>query len=188
MSKTRIKSNLNLIADRADAESNMNALALIAAAKQVMCGRMDKEILAVKEKYAAQIGEADGTMQVIAQKLEVWATANPTEFPKGRKSLALLAGTIGFRIDTPSLAPMNKAFTWAKILATITAKKWRKFIRTKVEVDKDAILARAGTLEKPTKFQREVLPLLGLKVVQNEKFFVEPDLTQVTMPEVKEAA
>lgn len=56
-------------------------------------------------------------------------------------------------------------------------KRLRKFIRTKLEVDKDAILARCGTLEKPTKFQQRTLPALGLKLVQVEKFFVEPDLT-----------
>lgn len=46
-------------------------------------------------------------------------------------------------------------------------------------MDKEAILARCGTLEKPTRFQQEMLPQLGLKVVQEENFYVEPDLTKV---------
>lgn len=185
MSKNRIKPTVRILTSRAQAENQVQAIALLSAAKQVESGRMDKEILAVKEKYAPRISEMDATIQLAAQELEVWAQSNPNEFPAGRKSIAFLAGTIGFRKDTPSLQPLSKAFTWTKILATITGKKWRRFIRQKPEVDKDAILARAGTLDKPTKFQREVLPLLGLRVVQEEKFFVQPDLTKLTTPEVK---
>ena len=65
------------------------------------------------------------------------------------------------------------------MLLAVTKNKWRKFSRVKIEVDKDAILARSGTLEKPTKFQRQTLPELGLKIVQAENFYVEPNLTDL---------
>ena len=185
MSKPRIKPSVPILTTRQQAEDCMNRLARNFADKQVECGKMDVEILAVKEKFSDAIALLDLTIQADAQSLETWATANPQEFPKDRKSLALLAGTVGFRKDTPSLQPLNKTFTWARILATITAKKWRRFIRNKPDVDREAILARSGTLEKPTKFQRTILPLLGLRVVQEEKFFVEPDLTAIKTPEAK---
>ncbi len=163
----------------------MNTLASKIAEKQSQCAEMDRQILAVKEKFQADITALDTGILQASQQLEVWATANPSEFPKDAKSLAMLAGTIGFRKDTPSLVPLNKTFTWGKIMATIAAKRWRRFIRVKPEVDKAAILARSGTLEKPTKFQRTMLPLLGLKIAQEEKFFIEPDLTKVQQPEAK---
>lgn len=177
MSKSRIKTQVPTIASRDEAEGVMNALALIATNKRIIAARMDKELLAVQEKYSGQLTECDAVMQIEARKLEAWATDHPEEFPKGKKSIALLAGTLGFRKDTPSLVLLNRSFTWAKVLASVAARRWRKFARVKVEVDKDAILARSGTLEKPTKFQRETLPLLGLKIVQAENFFVEPKLT-----------
>ena len=177
MTTARIKTQVPLIATRDEAEGVMNALALIATNKRIIAGRMDKELLAVKEKYSGQLTECDAVMQIEARKLEAWATNHPEEFPKGKKSIVLLAGTLGFRKDTPSLVLLNRTFTWAKVLAMITKAKWRKFTRVKIEVDKDAILARAGTLEKPTKFQRTILPELGLKIVQAENFFVEPLLT-----------
>lgn len=179
MSKNRIKVVAPAIQNRDEAEAVMNALALIATNKQIISARMDQEILAAKEKYSGQLTECDAVMQIEAQKLEAWATNHPEEFPKGKKSIALLAGTIGFRKDTPSLVLLNRSFTWAKVLAAITLKRWRKFTRVKIEVDKDAILARTGTVEKPTKFQRTVLPELGLKIVQAEHFYVEPTITEV---------
>ena len=92
------------------------------------------------------------------------------------------AGKFGFRLDPPSLALANRTFGWAKILAVIITKRLRKFVRLKQEVDKDAILARCGTVAKPTKFQTRTLPNLGLKIVQEENFFVEPDLTKAGAP------
>lgn len=177
MTKQRIKLVAPAIANRDEAEGVMNALALIATNKRIIAGRMDKEILAVKEKYSGQLAECDAVIQIEAAKLEAWATNHPEEFPKGKKSIALLAGTIGFRKDTPSLVLINRSFTWAKVLQAILKNRWRKFTRVKVEVDKDAILARSGTLDKPTKFQRATLPELGLKIIQAEQFFVEPNLT-----------
>ena len=177
MTTARIKTVVPTIATRDEAEGVMNAIALIANNKRTITARRDKELLAVKEKYTSQLTECDAVMQIEVKKLEAWAKANPTEFPKNKKSLVLLAGTIGFRKDTPSLVLLNRSFTWGKIAATLIKNKWRKFTRVKVEVDKDAILARSGTLEKPTKFQLETLPVLGLKIVQDENFFIEPNLT-----------
>jgi phage host-nuclease inhibitor protein Gam len=178
MSKQRIKVVTPVIQTRDEAEGVMNALALIATNKRIIAGRMDKEILAVQEKYSGQLTKCDAVIAIEAQKLEAWANAHPEEFPKNKKSIELLAGTIGFRKDTPSLVLLNRSFTWAKVALAVTKNKWRKFARVKIEVDKNAILSRSGTLEKPTKFQRETLPVLGLKIVQAENFFVEPNLTE----------
>ena len=48
--------------------------------KQIESGRMDKEILAVKEKYAPRISEIDATITLAAQQLEAQAaTAQDVE-------------------------------------------------------------------------------------------------------------
>jgi len=177
MSKTRIKVAAPAILTRDEAEGVLNALSFTANTKRSITAKMDAELLAIQDKYQPALTACDETINAKAQQLEAWANAHPEIFPKNRKSVAMLAGTIGFRKDTPSLVLLNRSFTWAKVLAAITAARWRKFIRTKVEVDKDAILARSGTTEKPTNFSRTILPELGLKIHQAENFFVEPNLT-----------
>ena len=185
MSKSRIKVAAPTILTRDEAEAVLNDLALTANNKRTITARMDAELLAIQKNYQPALTECDDAINAKAKQLEAWADAHPEIFPKNRKSVAMLAGTIGFRTDTPSLVLLNRSFSWAKVLASITAARWRKFIRTKVEVDKDAILARSGTLEKPTRFQRTTLPELGLKIVQAENFFVEPNLTDAKHVETK---
>jgi phage host-nuclease inhibitor protein Gam len=178
MSKIRIKAAIPVITTQHEAEQVLNELAVITNNKRKLTADMDAETLAVTNKYQPHLTACDDAAQVKLKSLETWADANPGIFPKDRKSVMLLAGKIGFRLDTPSLVLQSRTVTWTKVLGIIIVKKWRKFKRIKVEVDKDAILARCGTLEKPTKFQKDILPTLGLKLVQEEKFFAEPNLTE----------
>ena len=178
MTKQRIKITPPTITTRDEAEAALNELAEKVNEKRAIAAEMDAQLLSVKDEYQPDLTKCDEAINLKAKQLEAWAIAHPEIFPKNRKSVDMVAGTIGFRKDTPSLVLLNRTVSWAKVLAVLTKARWRKFIRTKMEVDKDAILARAGTLEKPTKFQRTTLPGLGLKIVQEEKFFVEPNLTE----------
>lgn len=177
--KARVKVEAPKIATREEAEQVLHDIAIAVNARRKVAADMDAEILVVKNRCQPHLTKLDEQIEADTNRLASFATDHPDIFPKDRKSVQWLAGKFGFRTDTPSLAPVSRAFTWQKILGVIALKRLRKFIRTKAEVDKDAILARCGTKEKPTKFQRTMLPLLGLKLVQEEKFFVEPDLTKL---------
>ncbi len=177
--KTRVKVEAPKIVTREEAERVLHDIAIAVNAQRKVTADMDAEILVVKNRCQPHLTKLQEQIGADTLRLAAYATAHPEIFPKDRKSAQWIAGKFGFRTDTPSLLPVSRAFTWGKILGVIALKRMRKFIRTKAEVDKDAILARCGTKEKPTKFQREVLPLLGMKLVQEEKFFVEPDLTKL---------
>lgn len=160
------------------AESLLHTIAVCCNARRSAIAQMDAKILAIKKPFEDQLANLDAAIEAAIAQLETFASEHPEIFPKTRKSVEWPAGKFGYRIDPPSLALINRSVTWAKVLAVFTLKRWRRFIRIKREVDKDAILSRCGTLEKPTKFQTKTLPGLGLKLVQEEKFFVEPDLTK----------
>jgi phage host-nuclease inhibitor protein Gam len=166
-------------ATREEAEDILLEYALAVNDKRKITAVQDGELLAVKNKYQDRITRCDERISDAHKRLAQYADTHAEIFPKDRKSVEWSAGKFGFRTDTPSLSPISRAFTWAKILGGIASKRMRKFVRIKTEVDKDAILARCGTLKKPTKFQQKVLPLLGLKLVQAENFYIEPDLTKV---------
>ena len=177
--KSRIKNEVIPIPDRATAENVLLDIAETINEQRAITAKMDAEKLAVTDKYKDALALTELQITNMLARLEAYATDHPEIFPKDRKSVAWAAGKFGFRTDTPSLALLNRSFTWAKVMSLIALKRWRKFLRMKVEVDKDAMLARCGTLEKPTKFQQQTLAGLGLKLVQEEKFFVEPDLTKL---------
>jgi len=145
--------------------------------KRRLTAAMDAKILEVRNEFQARLDACDKAIAVYAEYLEDFALSNPEIFPKDRKSVEWTGGKMGFRTSTPSLALLNRKVNWAQVLAIVTLRRFRKFMRIKKEVDKEAILARCGTVEKPTRFQTKVLPMLGLKLVQDEAFYVEPALT-----------
>ena len=101
-----------------------------------------------------------------------WAEANPGQFPKDKKSIALLAGTLGFRTGTPKLALLSRRFNWEIVLANVQ-RLIPKFIRNKPEIDKEAILA-----ERDNETLLTAITGCGLKITQDESFYVEPNLTE----------
>jgi phage host-nuclease inhibitor protein Gam len=170
MSKARIKKTLtNVVQTREEAEARMNDLAVAANHRISLIADMDAEILAIKDEYEAWIAKQDADIKQAAADLEAWALANPDQFEKP-KSLAFLSGTLGFRTGTPKLALLNRKWNWETVTSAVE-RMLPNFIRTKPEVDKDAILGQRDELA-------EFLPQVGLKVTQDEGFFIEPKLTK----------
>ena len=181
MSKNRIKVTVPTILSRVDAEAAVNEISLTANNRRKFIARLDAEVLAVQEKYQANILACDHAIQDKAAALEVWATSNLDEFPKGKKSIAFLTGTLGFRTGMPKLALISRAWNWDKVLEAIQVRAF-SFIRTTPEVDKEAILAFvAAGADQRAEIEAEVLKPIGVKVTQAEAFFVEPNLTSVTL-------
>jgi phage host-nuclease inhibitor protein Gam len=61
----------------------------------------------------------------------------------------------------------RRTFDWDGVLDRLRQKGWNAFIRTRSETDKDSLLAQR---------ERYNLQEVGLKVVQEESFYVEPRL------------
>ena len=172
MTKQRIKINLPLISTRSEAEAAMNDLSLAANNKRKLAAKMDAERLAIENKYAGDLAVCDAFVKEKSEALRAWAESNPTEFGK-KKSIEFLAGTLGFRTGTPKLALLSRAWNWDKVLATLKANlKFKPFIRTKEEVDKDAIIGTITSIKDGWDGAE-----IGVKVVQDESFYVEPKLT-----------
>jgi phage host-nuclease inhibitor protein Gam len=122
-------------------------------------------------------------IQTRTDALRVWLETHPEELPKGRKSLELTSGILGFRTGTPKLALLSRAFNWERVLSLV-AQICPHYVRAKQEVDKDAMLGdySTSTAREVTadKFRR-----VGVKVVQDETFFIEPKLTEVADRQVQ---
>lgn len=170
MKKTRIKSVRPLISTREQAERVLGELAGLAIQRDAHVNEMNAAIVAIREAHEEPLAAIAKQMDEKTELLRGWAESNPEEFGK-RKSIDMTHGTLGFRTGTPKLKTIA-GWTWARVLDALRASIEDNWLRTKVEVDKERMLAdhAAGTASDA------VLKSYGVKVVQDEAFFVEPKL------------
>lgn len=187
MKKPRIKITVPLITTRDEAEYVVGEVATLTIKQIQETAAMDAEIAAVRQRYEANLGTYSEQLKIKSEMLHAWAQTHPEEFPKNRKSIEFVQGTVGFRKGNPTLALASRAFTWDKVSTILQGLRWRKFIRVKREVDKEAILARAAAVKNATKFSSQVLSRIGLKINQDESFYVDPKLTETETRQTVEA-
>lgn len=141
--------------------------------------RMDLVLAEIRtgfEKRFAKLTEDRGPMVATLQR---WADANVELFGK-KKSMELLHATVGWQTGQPQLKPL-KGWTFAKVLAEVRRLRWRRFLRVKVELDKERIIASRARLG--TRAEK-----IGVRIVQEETFFVDPKVEDLAARQEKEAA
>jgi phage host-nuclease inhibitor protein Gam len=127
---------------------------------------LELEINAARAKYEPQITAYCHEINDDFEACQRWAEANPSAFVP-RKSLDLMHGVLGFRTGQPRLKLLSGT-TWNRVLELLALNRLTDFIRQKQEPDKERILAERETLTD------ELLKRIGVKVVQDETFYIEP--------------
>lgn len=170
MSK-RIKVNGPVIQTRAQAESILGEIRDLTIERAQQMATREAQLKEVEDEHKDSLAALGKRIQEASELLRGWAEANPSEF-HGAKSVVLTHGTVGWRTGNPTLKPVS-GFTWDRVLEKIRGLvPYRRFIRTKEEVDKAGILAERETL------QPEDLRMMGVKVIQEEAFFVDPKIEE----------
>lgn len=174
---TRVKKTIDegyKILSRETAERALGELSDSIFKRDGLKAEMERRILAVRNEYEKQVFELDLQVDIGMKRLEQWATENPAEFG-GKKSIDMLHGTLGFRTCPPALKTLSK-WTMKTVLKALKDAGLTAFVRTKEEVDKDAILAEHAAKDDAgeSRLPAEKLRTFGLQVKQDETFFVEP--------------
>lgn len=180
--QTRIKINLPILHTRDDAESCMTDLAHTINNQRKLVAQRDTLVLTINKKFESQLGECEIAIKEKSDALRAWAESNPDQFPKDRKSLDLTSGILGFRTGTPKLALISRAFTWERVTELLRT-AWSQYVRIKEDVAKDLILSDYAQNILDDQSIRRV----GLKVVQDESFYIDPKLADVETRQTVEA-
>lgn len=163
----RLKLTGPTLKTRADMEACVHQTTAIVNSERRMRAEMDAALLKIKERYEANLAECQAQLGPLMESARSWADSNPAEFG-GKKSIDFVTGIAGWRIGQPQLKTMA-GWTWDRVLEA--AKAMGVYIRTKIEVDKASILAEREQLGELG------LRGLGVRVIQEEAFFVEPTLS-----------
>jgi phage host-nuclease inhibitor protein Gam len=151
---------------REEMENCVREICALTIRQDGLMADMDTDLQRVRDRYQIDLAEVEMNLKTELDRAHDWAERHPEEFAT-KKSVAFVHGTAGFRTGTPKLKTLS-GMTWEKVL-DVMERLFPEYVRRKNEVDKDKIIA-----------DREVLPpndlkAMGVKVVQDESFYVEPN-------------
>ncbi len=136
------------------------------ARQQKITAEMDVAMTKIREKWQDELTKLAETKETSFDILQAFATEHREELFTKRKSLETSHGTLGFRTGTPALKTL-KGFTWESV-KNLLKEFLPDYVRTKEEADKEKLLADRENEEVAALF-----PKVGVKVTQDEAFFVE---------------
>ena len=165
MAKKRIKASANVAPipkDLAEAREFMRRIGDEQRDAQRIEHDLNDQIAALREKYAALDAPHNKQVEELTEGLRIWAEAHRDELTCAgkKKTVDLGTGALGWRMRPPRVLLRNVA----GVIESLQALKLERFLRTKMEVNKDAVLAEPQIADQ----------VKGISVKQDEDFFVVP--------------
>lgn len=172
MTNKRIKTAaVDVIETREELEAVMGRISARTIARDGLLAELEAEINEARSQYEPQITAYGAEINADFEAVNKWADANPSAFA-ARKSLELMHGTLGYRTGQPRLKLLS-GWTWNRVLEMLAVNRLTDYIRQKQEPDKERILAERDQLTD------DLMKRVGIKVVQDETFFIEPKREEV---------
>lgn len=167
MAKTREKKVVHSGISSEEMEAAFTEFATADAKLQKTNATMDVEITRIREKYADTIAQLTERKEKAFDIIQAFALANKEDLFSKKKSMETVHGTLGFRTGTPKLK-LLKGFTWDAV-TNMLKEFLPAYVRTTEEPAKDKLLA-----DRENEEVAQFLPKVGIAVIQEETFFVEP--------------
>lgn len=131
----------------------------------VIEAQMNERINKIRDEYYEEIVQINEEKEEEFEVLQVFGQEQKDHWGK-RKSFELFHSIIGFRTGTPKVTK-DKKFTWEGI-TELVKEKFPSFVRTKTELDKEAIIAM-----RDDDVFLKLRKACYVDVVQEESFYVE---------------
>lgn len=158
---------------RAEAERLVTEITELTIKRNQYTSYLDEEINILREQYFTLIDGLEKEIDARTNQVRDWALGNPEEFGK-KKSIAFLSGVIGFRTGMPKVKTLP-GWTFARVIEKLASLPWgAAFLRIKQDLDKDALIAA----QSQQTIQPSELREIGVRIDQEEAFYVEPAVTE----------
>jgi len=177
----RIKRTAPVIRSRAEMEILVGDICTLKIEEQKIKTGMDEEIKAIRDQYDPDLAGIADELNLKMMVAQAWSEANLGEFGK-LKSVDMTHGIVGWRTGQPQPKTIS-GWTWDRVLEKLEGLPlMAAYIRTKREVNKQALVADRE------KFGEADLRAVGVRIIQDEAFFVEPKIQTVEPRVTTEAA
>jgi len=129
--------------------------------------KLDKAILEVREQFGTKVEQITDLRAAKMALCEAYAMRNRDAIlHNGAKSSESVKATFGFRLGNPTLVLLNKKHTWKTVCSKLSELSLEDYLTVPdPKPDKDRIKAD---------FDDSKLALLGLRIKQDESFWVQP--------------
>ena len=166
MAKTRVKKTVITGVTKEQAEAALREFSKADARIQKLLSDKEAKLIAIREKYDAEVAEQQEKMKESGDILQAFATENKEKLFSKTKSYRTPYGVFGFRMGQHQIEQF-KGFTKADILGLVK-KHLPDYIDTK-----ESLAAKRLLLDREHPEVIEKLPECGMVIVQRETFYVE---------------
>lgn len=153
---------------RAEFDQALDDVAAMSVEVRKIEAERDAQLQAIQETYNDDLMAVKEKIKGLLAQAEKYALSHRAElFPDGKKSSETSLALFGFRTGNPTLALLNKKWTWEEVINALKSMSLTEFIVTKQAADKDAMKVKLNDTQ---------LAAVGCRVAQAESFWVEPKL------------
>lgn len=168
-SKTRIKQPAEEIKIPQSRDETVEAIAEMGRRqrhRERIQADMNDELAQVRQRYEEQAAPHAKVIQDLSRGIRIWCEANRKELCRdGGKTSSLPSGQISWRLRPPSVS-VRAVET---VIATLKGLGLHRFIRTKEEINKEALLLEPGIIQSVN----------GLTLSRGEDFIIKPFETEM---------
>lgn len=163
--KTRIKANASTVFVPQDQAQVVDAIREIGDANRLLVrlqADMNDALAEVKERFETEAGPIKTRIDNLSKGVQTWCEANRDKLTQGGKvkTHAFPSGEVQWRIRPPSVRITGQE----SVLDSLRRLNLARFIRTKEEVNKEAILNEPEAVKG----------VAGIAISQGEDFIVQP--------------
>lgn len=155
---------------KAEAEALLAAIGRNQRQVAILEAQMNDELAEVKARYEQAAQQFSEHIEADFKALQTWAEGCRDELLDGKSKTAKLAtGELSWRLPPPSVRITNQE----KVVENLLVMGFDRYLRTKQEVDKQAVLAAPDGVKG----------IRGISIVQKEEFVAKPFESQIERAE-----
>jgi phage host-nuclease inhibitor protein Gam len=152
------------IETRAQFDSTVDEICKLQLDREQLVTERDRLLASVREDHDPEIERLGTDIQAKIVLCEKFATVHRESLFGKLKSASSSLALFGFRTGNPKLVLLNRKWKWDDVLTALRLKSREELIRKKEEADKEAL----------KKLNDDELASFGLRIDQDETFFIEP--------------
>ena len=160
------KIKISAIKSQAEFEQKIDVCAQLEADQRVLSAELDRKILALKEKYGAEIESIKKQAKQLTKECSSYALSHPELFGKNKSAETALA-RFGFRTGQPTIKTVGRISEAVALENLLMHKKGMEYATTKISLNKPAI--RDGLDKGEDEWLGDIF-----YVEQDETFFIDP--------------